>query len=161
MFSQNYLGARQIAYHLFYRSVGCFLTTSQNAPSSVEPPSPPTSTATFVQGPWLKIIKFVDSLLSLPGNKSKARERQKSSFPGDYMGRAGKRHGVMFCFLKTMWYHRGNVVHIQPQEEKTKDNSRLFGPPGNAYRPPRSFPSPREGKEEISRIKRFSCLYGR
>jgi hypothetical protein len=59
---------------------------------------------------------------------------------------------MSFCFLKTMCYYRGNVVHLPAKKEEAKNHSRFFGSPGYAYGPTRYFPSPRKRTEEISRL---------
>jgi ribonuclease P protein component len=66
---------------------------------------------------------------------------------------------MAFYILKIAWYYRGNVVHIQPQEEKKKDHSRVFSTPGDAYGPPCYFAPPRKRKEEIGRLKGFIELH--
>ena len=95
----------------------------------------------------------MDSLLSLPSSKSKSGKARKVIFLCISWGERETHGRTRFCFLKTMWYYRGNVVYL-PTKEKEEDDPRVFSAPGHAYGAPRAFPPPREGKAEIERLAR-------
>jgi len=65
------------------------------------------------------------------------------------MGRAQNNTYAPFCFFKTVWYYRGNVVYIQPKEKEAQNNPWVFGAPGHPYGSPCPFPPSREREEEI------------
>jgi hypothetical protein len=91
----------------------------------------------------------VNSLLSLPNNKSKSLKNKKVPFLWITWGELLSAPCATFCFLKMVWYYRGNVVYLQSKEKEAKNHSRFFSAPGYAYGPACPFPSQGKGQEEI------------
>jgi hypothetical protein len=83
------------------------------------------------------------------------RKIEKVIFLGITGGERFTMPPALFCFLKTVWYHRGNVIHLQPKEKKAQNHPWFSRAPGNADRPTCPFSSSRKRPPEIGRLIGF------